>query len=99
VQIRKPNKSHPEHSCYTWVNSNKLLEVNGFNGAKTGITEAAGPCLAATYEKDGHTYTVVILQSNSMETRWVEVISLVEWAINRRIMLKAGSKTHIGTNS
>ena len=76
-----------------------MLEVNGFNGAKTGITEAAGPCLAATYEKDGHTYTVVILQSNSMETRWVEVISLVEWAINRRIMLKAGSKTHIGTNS
>ena len=72
-----------------------MLDVNGFNGAKTGITEAAGPCLAATYEKDHHSYTVVILQSNSMDSRWIEVIRLVEWAINRRFMLRASSKPHL----
>lgn len=63
------------------------MEVNGFTGAKTGITEAAGPCLAATYEKDGHSYSVVLLQSNSMDSRWQEAIRLTEWAINRKIML------------
>ncbi len=30
----------------TWRNTNKLLK-NGFEGIKTGITDTAGPCLAA----------------------------------------------------
>ena len=62
--------------------------MKGFNGAKTGITEAAGPCLAATYEKDENNFSVVLLQSNSMDCRWQEAIRLTEWAINRKQMLK-----------
>jgi D-alanyl-D-alanine carboxypeptidase len=42
-------------------NTNKLLE-DGFEGIKTGITETAGPCLAACY-KD---LVVVVLNSKSM---------------------------------
>ena len=57
---------------YSWQNTNRLLGLPGFCGLKTGITEAAGPCLAATYLKDGHSYTVVLLQSKSMEDRWTE---------------------------
>ena len=34
---------------YRWENTNKLLGVEGFNGVKTGITDAAGPCLCASY--------------------------------------------------
>ena len=34
---------------YKWENTNKLLGVEGFNGVKTGITDAAGPCLTASY--------------------------------------------------
>jgi D-alanyl-D-alanine carboxypeptidase len=42
-------------------NTNKLLE-DGFDGIKTGITETAGPCLAASY-KD---IIIVVLNSKSM---------------------------------
>ena len=56
-----------------WINSNKLLELPGFGGVKTGITEAAGPCLASCYEKNGHCFIVILLQCKSMEARWEEV--------------------------
>ena len=32
-----------------WKNTNKLLD-KGFQGIKTGITDAAGPCLASSYK-------------------------------------------------
>ena len=44
-----------------YENTNKLLE-DGFDGIKTGITESAGPCLAASY-KD---FIIVVLHSKSM---------------------------------
>ena len=31
-----------------------MLTYSGFTGLKTGITEAAGPCLSASYQKDGN---------------------------------------------
>ena len=37
---------------YRWLNTNRLLGLDGFIGTKTGITDAAGPCLAACYEKE-----------------------------------------------
>lgn len=59
-------------------NTNKLLE-DGFEGIKTGITETAGPCLAACY-KD---LIVVVLNSKSMGERWIEVKKLVKWFKNK----------------
>ena len=56
------------------------MSVDGFIGTKTGITDAAGPCLAATYHKGNDFFIVVLLNSKSMEHRWVEVPKLVEWA-------------------
>ena len=44
-----------------YQNTNKLLQ-DGFDGIKTGITDTAGPCLAASY-KD---YIIVVLNSKSM---------------------------------
>ena len=59
-------------------NTNKLLE-DGFDGIKTGITETAGPCLAASY-KD---FIIVVLNSKSMNERWLEVKKLVKWILNK----------------
>jgi D-alanyl-D-alanine carboxypeptidase len=58
--------------CYNWVNTNRLLGIAGFTGVKTGITEAAGACLATSFEKDGNFIIVVILQSKTMDARWEE---------------------------
>src|SRR5262249_28648441 len=49
----------PEHGCtlidaeghrrnVVWTNTNHLLEIEGYNGVKTGTTQAAGACLVAS---------------------------------------------------
>ena len=46
---------------YKWTNTNRLLGIDGVTGTKTGITEAAGPCLSCSFEKDGNFVIVVLL--------------------------------------
>lgn len=75
-----------EHS-YSWVNTNRLLGIDGFTGLKTGITEAAGACLASCFEKDGNFILVVILQSKTMDARWEEAQLLIDWAVQRRQLM------------
>ena len=67
---------------FSWTNTNKLLG-KGFNGVKTGVTPAAGPCLAASFEKDSLHLVVVVMNTKTMDNRWVEVPKLTLWAINR----------------
>jgi serine-type D-Ala-D-Ala carboxypeptidase (penicillin-binding protein 5/6) len=67
---------------YLWTNTNKLLG-KGFNGLKTGVTPAAGPCLAASFEKDSLHLIVIVMNTKTMDNRWVEVPKLTLWAINR----------------
>lgn len=55
----------------------------GFNGLKTGITPAAGPCLAASFEKDSLHLIIILMNTKTMDNRWVEVPKLTLWAINR----------------
>ena len=59
---KKENKT-----AYKWENTNFLLGQPGFIGTKTGITKAAGPCLSASYEKDGVSLVIIVLSSRSME--------------------------------
>lgn len=61
-----------------WENTNKLLE-RGFDGVKTGITCNAGPCLCACSNKDVHV-VIVLLNSETLEARWVEAKKLAQWA-------------------
>lgn len=58
---------------YKWVNTNRMLNEKGYNGLKTGITEAAGPCLSASYEAKGYHFVMVILNSKSTVARWQEI--------------------------
>jgi D-alanyl-D-alanine carboxypeptidase (penicillin-binding protein 5/6) len=61
-----------------------MLGVDGYNGVKTGITDAAGPCLASCYQKGDKNFIIVLLSSKSMEDRWLEVPKLVEWASQKK---------------
>ena len=71
----------PNDYTYKWTNTNRLLGIDGFIGLKTGITEAAGACLASCFEKDGNFFIVVILQSKTMDARWDEAQMLIDWAV------------------
>ncbi len=70
-----------------WENTNKLLGKEGWNGVKTGITNPAGPCLSAYYEKDDHSFIIILLSSSSMDIRWIEAPKLVAWAIKKKTTL------------
>ena len=72
---------------YHWVNTNRLLGLDGITGSKTGITEAAGACLATTFEKDGNYIIVVLLQCKSMDARWEEAQLLIDWAVQRKMLM------------
>ena len=75
----------------TWENTNKLLGREGWNGVKTGITNAAGPCLSAYYKYRDNNYIVILLCSISMEIRWIEAPKLVDYAIKNRDDFKAAN--------
>lgn len=64
-----------------WENTNKLLG-NSFCGVKTGITDAAGPCLAVC-SRTASPIIVVLLNSRSMEDRWIEAKKLLDWVNGR----------------
>ena len=57
------------------MNTNLLLESEGFIGMKTGITPTAGPCLTVAYSKDGIEIVLTLLNSKNLEYRWEEAKS------------------------
>jgi len=68
-----------DERVWTWENTNKLLQ-KGYEGVKTGVTDAAGPCLCASWREGETRLVVTLLGSKSMEERWEEVPRLVAWA-------------------
>lgn len=69
----------------SWFNTNKLLD-SGFYGVKTGITDAAGPCLVTSLKiiKKNHKdvwVVCVILNCRTMDKRWGECEELLNWGI------------------
>ena len=51
--------------------------------AASSPAPAAGPCLAASFEKDSLHLVIVVMNTKTMDNRWVEVPKLTLWAINR----------------
>lgn len=81
--ILQDKTGHFVERHYKWENTNFMLRQPNYNGLKTGITEAAGPCLSASFKnkKDARQwYIIILLNSKSMIARWEEVPQLVEWA-------------------
>jgi D-alanyl-D-alanine carboxypeptidase (penicillin-binding protein 5/6) len=63
-----------------WTNTNRLLEIEGYDGVKTGTTNAAGNCLVASGRRGGVHRIVVILGSSAADGRYAEARNLFRWA-------------------
>ena len=80
--------TYPGH-IYRWKNTNKLLgNDSSCTGIKTGITWAAGPCLAASMRRDNYHVCIVILASCSPDSRWYEIPKLVNWGVKKMQKIK-----------
>ncbi len=63
------------------TNHNHLLgKIPGVDGLKTGFTDGAGFCLAATAMRDGHRIIVVMMDSPDSRTRDLNVQELINQA-------------------
>ena len=73
------------HETRTITTTNKLLQPGSAayrsyaHGMKTGFTTKAGRCFVTFAQKDGHTYGLVILGSNSQNI-FREASELLDWA-------------------
>ncbi|MDY3558897.1 serine hydrolase [Gemmata sp. JC673] len=63
-----------------WNNTNKLLDIEGYEGIKTGTTTAAGACLVSCGTLNGDRLIVVALGSTSSDNRYTDSRNLYRWA-------------------
>lgn len=63
-----------------WRNTNRLLEIEGYDGAKTGTTDAAGACLVASGSRDEKKRIVVILGASDTRARFADARNLFRWS-------------------
>lgn len=64
----------------TWVNTNRLLGVAGYDGVKTGTTTPAGNCLVASGRRGDDRLIVVVLGSSAADGRYADARNLFRWA-------------------
>ncbi len=80
-----------EHACdvktpdgatrqINWSNTNQLLEIEGFDGIKTGRTGGAGSCVVSRGQRGENQLIVVVLGSTSADGRFVDARNLYRWA-------------------
>jgi D-alanyl-D-alanine carboxypeptidase (penicillin-binding protein 5/6) len=67
-----------------WKNTNKLLTLDGYNGIKTGTTEAAGACLVSSGRRGDDELIIVVLGSASSDARYIDTRNLFRWAWRQR---------------
>jgi D-alanyl-D-alanine carboxypeptidase len=72
----------------TWTNTNKFLGEAGFDGVKTGTTNAAGACLVASGTKGGDRLIVVVLGASPSDARYDDSRALFNWAWQQRATAK-----------
>lgn len=66
--------------AHTLQNSNELIgSYPGATGIKTGWTNNAGYCLAASADRDGVTLTAIVLGTDSEDQRFIEARRLLDW--------------------
>ncbi len=68
-----------------WKNTNHLLDIEGYDGVKTGTTQAAGTCLVASGHRGrDHLIVVVLGGSSSPDSRYPDARNLFRWAWQKR---------------
>lgn len=63
-----------------WINTNRLLDIEGYEGVKTGTTTPAGNCLVASAKRGDDRLIVVVLGSTSADGRYTDSRNLFRWA-------------------
>jgi serine-type D-Ala-D-Ala carboxypeptidase (penicillin-binding protein 5/6) len=76
----------------TWTNTNRLLEIDGYDGVKTGTTTPAGNCLVASGRHGGDHLIVVVLGSTSADGRYADARNLFRWAWRERAREASGGR-------
>ena len=62
-----------------WKNTNRLLGIEGYNGVKTGTTNAAGACLVSSGKRGDDSLIVVVLGAASSDARYVDARNLFRY--------------------
>ncbi len=71
---------HPDERKTTITNTNKLIrKYSPCDGGKTGFTNEAGFCLAATAEKDNSRLIAVVLGADTGDNRFDSVIKMFDY--------------------
>lgn len=76
ARIDRPDGSYRE---ILWKNTNPLLDTQGYDGIKTGTTEAAGACLVSSSQQGERRLIVVQLGSRNSDTRELDARNLHRW--------------------
>ena len=78
--LRKDTKSP-----FWLVNTNKLVRLyDGADGLKTGHTDNAGYCLAATAKRNGMRLIAIVLGENTAKIRNSETTGLLDYGFNNK---------------
>lgn len=67
-----------------WKNTNRLLDIAGYSGLKTGSTGPAGSCLVSVGSQGNDELIVVVLGSSSDEARYLDTRNLFRWGWQQR---------------
>ena len=65
---------------FTWNNTNELLNIEGFDGVKTGTTNSAGNCLVAHGTRGQDSLFITVLGSTHNDFRFIDARNLFRWA-------------------
>lgn len=80
-------------------NTNHLIgKYRGITGLKTGVTNAAGYCLAATASRDGLDLISVVLGADSMSLRFSETEKILDYGFSNYEIMKIERKGAIADN-
>lgn len=77
-----------ERRTQTWDNTNKLLDIEGYDGIKTGTTTAAGSCLVGSGRRGDDHLLVTVLGCTSNDSRYADTRNLFRWAWRERAARK-----------
>ena len=67
-----------------WKNTNELLDIEGYEGLKTGTTDSAGACLMSQCVRGNDRLMLVVLGSTSSKSRYADTRNLYRWGWQQR---------------
>lgn len=74
---------HPDNRTTSMTNTNKLIrKYSNCDGGKTGFTNEAGFCLAATAKKDNMRLVSVVLGAESSDKRFASAINMFNYGFS-----------------